>query len=118
MFLRIPLNSDIIFFHQAGVHQQVYKSGIPPFCKIKKERNNALSKTVYVMTDNRRGEQVVTEDDLPHKVEDLFNGRTPRSDIFFNIKSADVCAIKTTSNVSLPSLPRPIAPRDMRMNTK
>jgi len=119
LFLKVPNNTDLIFFHQAGVNQQAYKSGVPPFCRVKKEKNNALNgQIVYVVTDNRRGEQIVTERDLPYKLSELFGNSTNRTDIFNNIKMADICAVKIDSDISLPNLPRPIAGHDVVMNKR
>lgn len=111
---KLPLNAEIIFFHETGVYQNMYAGGIPPFCKLKKEKNNALNKIVYVGTDNRRGEQIFSEDDLPYKASDIFSKRIGKTDILFNIAQSDACAIKAGVGVSLPNLARPIARRDTR----
>lgn len=118
-FLKLPLNTDIIFYHQAGVMQGMYKSGVPPFCRIKKEKNNALhGEIVYVVTDNRRGEVLIPEKSLPIKLKELFSGTTRYNDVFNQIKNADVCAFKIDSDISLPNLPRPIAGHDVTMSKR
>lgn len=111
---KLPLNSEIIFFHETGIHQNIYTGGIPPFCKLKKEKNNALNKIVYVCTDNRRGEQVIPESDIPQHASDVFSKRVQNRDIFHQLLHADACAIKAGVGVSLPNLARPIVKRDTR----
>lgn len=118
-FLKLPLNTDTIFYHQAGVNQGTYKSGIPPFCRVKKEKNNALhGQTVYVVTDNRRGEILIPETSLPLKLKELFSGTTRYNEVFNNIKSADVCAVKIDSGISTPNLSRPIASHDVAIDKR
>ena len=118
LLLSLPLNADIIFFDNEGLKKQEYHSGIPPFCKVKKEKSNALGgEIVYIFNDNRKGEQIVTERDIPSKCDWIFRNmpktkdiRDRGVDIFGNIRISDKYAFKSNKNVSLPNLPRPIGP--------
>ena len=119
--MNLPLNADIIFFDHDGLEKKQYHSGIPPFCKVKKEKSNALGgEIIYIFNDNRKGEQIVIEKDIPAKCEWIFRNMPKTKnisdrgvDIFGNIRISDKYAFKPNKNVSLPNLPRPIGPHGM-----
>lgn len=77
------------------MEKKEYLSGIPPFFKFRKERNNALgNKATYVITDNRGHEFTVVDKNIDARIDAILT----------QLKILNKVAIKTDKR-STPNLP-------------
>ncbi len=95
LFQNTPPYSDILFFDYSGLERNEYLSGIPPFFKFRKEKNNALgNKATYVITDNRGHEFTIVEKNIDARIDAILQ----------QMKILNKVAIKTDKGAN-PNLP-------------